>query len=312
MLQLFLWLIALLVLAIAFIVVGGRSTKDSIYSNMMFALTHVGAAAWIISIALFLNASAVDSAGVFLKSAFISALVMPLGFWAYAFSLIDGKHKAAVRSIFSLIGVITVASLVAMIATDGSLVYGDIMISGQGNTFEASTGPFIWSYLGAFFVMFSTYCSIIIRRSKQAFKAGDSEQSKGYRNICFGMLIGSLPTVLFNSILPIMGNTELVWLGPTSVALSMIVVYFTTLRYKIFVTTNQTLQYVARLVLVLLLALVYSGLFYVLFLVIFRGAEPALPVIALNFLMFVALILLFPVINLIRSYVAKQVDQEKK
>jgi hypothetical protein len=308
MLVLFLWMIAVLVAAVALIVMCGKS-KNSIYSNIVFALTHIGAACWIGSLALFIFTSSVESAGIYLKIAYISALIMPLGFWLYALSIIDNKKKL-LRASVSLIGVAAVAVLSALIIQDGSLVYQNISISNGGNTFLVNNGPFIMTYLGVFFVAFAVYNTLIIAKSKKSERAKKIEESKGYRNIFVGIMIGSLPTICFNGVLPILGSTELIWVGPASVAVAMIVVYFTSLRYEMFVTANKILQYLAYAVLVLAVALVYSVLFYILFLLLFRGAEPALTVIILNFLMVLILVLLLPVINVSRNHIKDLIKQK--
>jgi hypothetical protein len=130
-----------------------------------------------------------------------------------------------------------------------------------------------------------------------ALKSQDASFRRGLILLAGGLGLSSLLSGTTSIVMPIIGYSDLFWVGPLSVSITMLFTYFITLRYKLFINSSRLLRTLTYLVVVAAMAIVYTFLFYLIFTLVFRGASPSDEILVFHFLMISIVILLLPIIN---------------
>jgi hypothetical protein len=170
------------------------------------------------------------------------------------------------------------------------------MQAGNNYAVLATNSPLTMTYFSIFGVFMTVSAVMIIIKGLKT--KTDIKLRRGL--IYLGCCIIALPSTcggVFSVVLPMLGFYDLFWLGPLSVAATMLFIYFTTLRFRLFVNASHTLRFFTYLVAVMLGAILYTCLFYLIFMLIFRGATPSDEIIIFNFIMIVIIVLMLPSIN---------------
>jgi hypothetical protein len=275
-----------------------RGQKDRA-SAISLSLAVFGAALWVFFVQLFRNATTISQANIFLQIFSAVALLIPIGCLLYASSLWLRKGSLAVVS--SVAGLIW-ATIMYFIIFNFDMFQADIAISTGNNYGTLADSPVTVAYFSAFGVFFVISIVMIVVK---AFKNQDANFRRGLLYLAGCLALSSLLSSTTNIILPIIGHSELFWVGPLSVALTMIFAYFIILRYKLFVNSSHLLQTLTYLVVVAIVAIIYTCLFYLIFTLVFRGASPSDEIVIFNFVMIVIVILILPSVNHSIKYVRK-------
>jgi hypothetical protein len=282
--------VALTAIVGAAVLTSNRNQKGR-SSALSLSVAILGSALWVLFVQLFRSASDVGQAGIYLQIFSVCALLMPLGCLLYALSLL--KHKAL------FVGASILATLVSL-AVGGLILFNadmfcaDIIMQDGANYATLVDGPLtlaFFSTIGIFFLVSFIMILVGASRSKSV------TFRRGLYFLVGGLALSSLLSSTTSIVLPIIGYSELFWVGPLSVSVTMIFSYFITLRFKLFVNSSRFLQKLTYLVVVAVMAMIYTALFFLVFTLIFRGASPSDEILIFHFLMIAIVILLLPAIN---------------
>ncbi|MBR2994279.1 hypothetical protein IKF43_02735 [Candidatus Saccharibacteria bacterium] len=286
----------------------GSSKGDRARSAWYFAAA-IFATAWMSSIAFFLVAKP-DSTGTigwhvnwtFISAIFLDAAFLGYGSWAKKY----GKIATLIFWIFGLV-------VSGWILFNPSALYLDVVLSSSGNSVVLNTGPLYFAYI----TFFATIVPIIVAVFFHQFLKSRSRRKKG-GDIITMVSFGASSTVVLivNLILPLFGNWSLIWLGPLALAVTILGVYYTILRYRMLNLSSIWLRIFSYIVVISSIAIVYMVIFSVIFAALFRGSTPSTEVIILNFIMILIFIALMPAMNglmtFIRSLMVGQTSDDKK
>ena len=124
--------------------------------------------------------------------------------------------------------------------------------------------------------------------------------------------LSSTLVLIFNLILPLFNNWQLIWIGPLALAVTILAVYYTILRYRMLNLNSIWLRVFSYVVVVASIAIVYMIIFSVVFAALFRGSTPSTEVIVLNFIMIIIFISLMPAMNGLMNSIRSQISGSNK
>ena len=285
------------------IVFFGSSKGDRIRSLWYFAAAFF-ATVWMASISIFLTAKPEAIEGIYwhVNWTFISAILLDVAFLGYA--AWNQKYGKAITIFFLILG-LAVSSAIAI--TPHSL-YTEVSLQHVGNTVTMNIGPLYFAYIAFFAAIVPAIVFTFLRQYLQT----RSSRRKGSDIItmsCFGT--SSLIVLIFNLILPLLGNWSLIWLGPLALAVTIIAVYYTILRYRALNLASIWLRILSYIVIIASIAIIYMVIFSVVFAALFRGSTPSTEVIVLNFIMILIFIALMPAMNEFIKFVRSLISGQK-
>lgn len=277
------------------IVFFGASKGDRVRSAWYFAAA-IFATAWMASIAVFMVATP-DRANVigwhvnwtFISAIFLDAAFLGYGAWGKKYG------KIATLSFLLLGSIISLAILM-----NPAALYSDVILSNTGNSVVMRMGPAYFSYIGFFGAIVPAIIAVFFHQ----FAKTRSKRKRGgdiITMISFG--ISSTIVLIFNLILPLFNNWSLIWLGPLALAVTILGVYYTILRYRMLNLSSIWLRIFSYIVVIASIAIVYMIIFSVIFAALFRGSTPSTEVIILNFIMILIFITLIPAMNTLMTFI---------
>lgn len=277
------------------IVFFGSSKGDRARSAWYFAAA-IFATAWMASIATFMIATP-DRANVIgwhVNWTFISAILLDIAFLGYG--VWEKKYGKITTLSFLLIGlIISFAILIRPTA-----LYSDVVLSNTGNSIVMRMGPVYFSYIA----FFATIVPVIIAAFFHQFLKARSERKRGGDVITMiSFAISSTIVLIVDLILPFFNNWQFIWLGPLALAVTILGVYYTILRYHILDLSSVWLRIFSYIVVIASIAIIYMIIFSVIFAALFRGSTPSTEVIILNFIMILIFIALIPAMNTLMTFI---------
>lgn len=286
----------------------GSSKGDRARSAWYFAAA-IFATAWMSSIAFFLTAKpdAIDTIGWHVNWTFVSAIFLDAAFLGYgSWAKKYGKIATLAFWVFGLI-------VSGWILINPSSLYSEVILSNTGNSVVLNTSPLYFAYIA----FFASIVPAIIAVFFHQFLKSRSKRKKGGDIITMASFGASSTVVLiFNLILPLFNNWGLIWLGPLALAVTILGVYYTILRYRMLNLNSIWLRIFSYIVIISSIAIVYMIIFSVIFAALFRGSTPSTEVIILNFIMILIFIALMPAMNglmtFIRALMTGQDPDDKK
>ena len=277
------------------IVFFGSSKGDRARSAWYFAAA-IFATVWMASIATFMIASP-DRAGVIgwhVNWTFISAIFLDAAFLGYG--AWQKKYGKIATLIFLLFGLV----ISGAILINPAALYSDVILSNTGNSVIMRMGPLYFSYVAFFGAIVPAIISVFFHQ----FLKTRSKRKRGgdvITMVSFG--ISSTVVLIFNLILPLLNNWALIWLGPLALAVTILGVYYTILRYRMLNLASIWLRIFSYIVVIASIAIVYMIIFSVIFAALFRGSTPSTEVIILNFIMILIFITLIPAMNTLMTFI---------
>lgn len=277
------------------IVFFGSSKGDRVRSAWYFAAA-IFATAWMASIATFMVATPdrADVIGWHVNWTFISAVLLDTAFLGYG-AWQKKYGKVATLSFLFLGLLISLAILV-----NPSALYSGVILSNTGNRVVMNMGPVYFSYIGFFGAIVPAIIAVFFHQ----FLKTRSKRKRGgdiITMVSFG--ISSTVVLIFNLILPLFNNWSLIWLGPLALAITILGVYYTILRYRMLNLASIWLRIFSYIVVIASIAIVYMIIFSVIFAALFRGSTPSTEVIVLNFIMILIFITLIPAMNTLMDFI---------
>ena len=284
------------------IVFFGSTKKDRIRSAWYF-LAAIFATVWMTSISFFMIAptTAVETINWHVNWTFISAIFLDAAFLGYG--AWSKKYGKPITLLFCLLGIIISG---AILISPESL-YTEVTLSKLGNTVTMNMAPLYFAYIG----FFGAIVPVIIMVFLNQFIKARSERKRGGDIITMASFgISSTLVLIFNLILPLFNNWSLIWIGPLALAVTILAVYYTILRYRMLNLSSIWLRVFSYTVMVASMAIVYMIIFSVIFAALFRGSAPSTEVIILNFIMIVIVIALVPAINGLMDYIKSLINND--
>lgn len=277
------------------IVFFGSSKGDRIRSAWYFAAA-VFATIWMVSIAAFMVAppSRIDTIGWHVNWTFISAIFLDAAFLGYG--AWQKKYGKIATFVFLLFGLIVSGAILI----DPSALYSDVILSNTGNSVVMYMGPVYFSYIAFFGAIVPAIIAVFFHQ----FLKTRSKRKRGgdvVTMISFG--VSSTIVLIFNLILPLFNNWSLIWLGPLALAVTILGVYYTILRYRMLNLASIWLRIFSYIVVIASIAIVYMIIFSMIFAALFRGSTPSTEVIILNFIMILIFITLIPAMNTLMTFI---------
>ena len=289
------------------IVFFGSAKADRIKSAWYF-LAAIFATVWMASISFFLVASpsSVDTIGWHVNWTFISAIFLDAAFLGYC---AWQKHYGKVATfLFLTFGIL----ISATILVKPELLYSAVILANTGNSVTMNIGPLYITYIA----FFATIVPAIIAFYLQQFIKSHSRRKKDGDIITMLSFAASSTLVLiFNLVLPLFNNWSLIYIGPLALAVTILGVYYTVLRYKMLNLHSIWLRIFSYVVIIASVAILYMVIFSIIFAALFRGSSPSMEVIILNFIMILIFLTLMPVMsritNRIRGFIKGQSDPKE-
>lgn len=272
------------------IIVYFGSSKTGRARSAWYFLAAIFATIWMASICFFLTAHK-DSDGLIewhVNWTFISAILLDTAFLGYA--AWSKKYGKVTTVVFLAIGL----AISAIIFLTPELLYKSINLNNTGNTVTMNFGPMYYAYIGFFATIVPVIVGVYLY---QFFKT--SSQRKRFGDIITMCSFGLSSTIVlvFNLILPLFNNWSLIWFGPLALAVTILAVYYTILRYRILNLSSVWLRIFSYAVVIASVAIVYMIIFSIVFAALFKGSAPSTEVIILNFIMILIFISLMPIMT---------------
>ena len=284
------------------------SSKEERARSLWFLAGAIGAAIWGVSISLFLSLgtdeTAVAIAPALIGGIYGGAVVMDVALLGY----ISWKFKLG--KIFTTIFAVAGVALLAVFFCDPSVLYSSVMLGG-GNpsiVIDFSRGFYI-VYALFFCAITPAFCAFLFYQIR---KARNKNTRKGYLVFLIGLIMAGAMSLAFDIILPPM-RYDLIWVGPLTIGLVILVFYYAILRFKMVTLTAGWLKIMSYAVILGSAFIVYLLIFHLVFSALFRVASPSYQVILLNFIMVAIVLCLTPAIleisAMARSFIlTKQID----
>lgn len=285
------------------IVFFGSSKGDRARSAWYFAAA-LFATVWMSSISFFLIAppSSIDTIGWHVNWTFISAIFLDAAFLGYG--AWDKKYGKLTTIIFWLLGLIVSGAI--LISPDS--LYSAVVLANTGNSVVMNIGPLYISYI----CFFGAIVPAIIAFFMYQFMKTSSKRKRGGDIITMGSFgLSSTLVLVFNLILPLFSNWQLIWVGPLALAVTILAVYYTILRYRMLNLNSIWLRVFSYVVVIASIAIVYMIIFSIVFAALFRGSTPSTEVIVLNFIMILIFIALMPAMNGLMEFIRSLISSPK-
>ncbi|MBR2994739.1 hypothetical protein IKF32_02375 [Candidatus Saccharibacteria bacterium] len=285
------------------IVFFGSTKKDRIRSAWYF-LAAIFATVWMASISFFLIASpdCINTIGWHVNWTFVSAIFLDTAFLGYG--AWEKKYGKITTLIFLLLGLIISATI---LITPGEL-YTAVSLMHTGNSVTMKIGPLYFAYIGFFATIVPAIVAVFF---KQFFKSRSKMRQGGDLITMLSFATSSTLVLIFNLILPLFNNWNLIWIGPLALAVTILGVYYTILRYKMLNLSSIWLRVFSYVVVIASIAIIYMIIFSVIFAALFRGSTPSTEVIILNFIMIIIFISLMPAMNGLMDFIRALISGNK-
>ena len=277
------------------IVFFGASKGDRARSAWYFAAA-IFATAWMASIATFMVATP-DRANVIgwhVNWTFISAIFLDTAFLGYG--AWQKKYGKIATLLFLSLGLMVSLA----IALDPSSLYSDVILINTGNSVTMRMGPVYFSYIAFFGAIVPVIISVFFH---QFLKSRSKCKRGGDIITMISFAISSTIVLIVNLILPLLNNWTLIWLGPLALAVTILGVYYTILRYRMLNLSSIWLRIFSYIVMIASIAIIYMIIFSMIFAALFCGSTPSTEVIVLNFIMILIFIALIPALNTLMTHI---------
>lgn len=216
--------------------------RDQIVSY--FFATMVGTSLWSFGIAVFLVArdaqTALTAAGVYYAAAALIAVATLL------VSLSLGAKQPVRRQTAFLVSVPFVLIATALIVSPGILIQG-VTIGESDIHNTASLVPWAYGLYGVYFLLyFGGALAVMLRR----FIGSRGRTRLRLRYVLSAYSVAGAIGMLFNLILPALGNYDYIWVGPLGLLVFVPIVYIAIIRYGLFdvkLAVSRTIVYVLTL-----------------------------------------------------------------
>ena len=290
-------IVAILTALSGIAVISGAHKGDRAQAFLFF-FTTVAALVWAVGIGIFLSLPENTDPAIVQTSIYMiyfGAPIMCWGLMAYTcHKYLPGKIGMA------LLGAICL-TFIGMILLAPQMLY-------SGYDLNAVTGNIVHVQQDSFYVLYGAYHFIAVGLYMFGlWYAMHTAKTASIRRANFMVLIGfSITGVLalvFDFILPFFGMYSTIWVGVFAMSIAWIFHYYAILRYRLLDLSSPWLRGFSKVIVLSFAAITYLVIFFAIFAALFRVSVPSIQVIILNMLMIIAVMLLFPALNELSTYV---------
>ena len=278
-------------------VISGAHKGDKVQAFLFF-LTTMAALAWAVGIGIFLSLppeGSLDLAQVAVMMMYVGAPVMCWGLMAYT------CHKYLPGRVGMVILGIICAIFVSMILINPHYLYSDIELNNN-------TGNIVHLHQNVFYILYGVYHFVavglyMIGLWYAAHTAKSTRVKKANLMVLIGFTITGVLALVFDFILPYFGKYDTIWVGILAMSIAWIFHYYAILRYRLLDLSSPWLKGFSHIIVMSLAAILYLVIFFIIFAALFKVPAPSIQVIILNVLMIIAVMLLFPALNELSTFV---------
>ena len=278
-------------------VISGAHKGDRVQAFLFF-LTTMAALAWAVGIGIFLSLptdASLDLAQVAVMMMYVGAPVMCWGLMAYT------CHKYLPGRIGMVILGIICAIFVSMILINPHFLYSDIELN-------ESTGNIVHLHQNTFYILYGVYHFLAVGLYMvglwyAAHVAKSTRVKKANIMVLIGFTITGILALMFDFVLPYFGKYDTIWVGILAMSIAWIFHYYAILRYRLLDLSSPWLKGFSHVIVMSLAAILYLVIFFIIFAALFKVPAPSIQVIILNVLMIIAVMLLFPALNELSTFV---------
>ena len=290
-------IVAILTLLSGIAVISGAHKGDRVQAFLFF-FTTVAALFWAIGIGVFLSlpsSAEPDIARASITMIYISAPIMCWGLMAYA------CHKYKLGRIGMIILGVICAVIVTLVIMKPDFLYSSYTLSeSNGNIVHLRQDVFYILYGVYHFVAVGLYM-VGLWRTAQSAKV--ERVKKANLMVLIGFAITGVLALVFDFILPYYGKYDTIWVGILAMSIAWIFHYYAILRYRLLDLSSPWLRGFSRIIVLTLAASAYLVIFFVVFTALFKVPVPSAQVLILNAIMIIAVMLLFPAMNELSTFV---------
>lgn len=278
-------------------VISGAHKGDRAQAFLFF-FTTLAALGWAIGVGIFLSlpeSTSPDITRAIIATYYISAPVMCWGLMAYT------CHKYRLGQIGMIILGIICAIFIGIIIISPSCLY-------SGFDLNPITGNTVYLNQGIFYILYGIYHFVavglyMVGLLYAAHTAKTSRVKNANLMVFIGFTITGILALVFNFILPYFGKYDTVWVGILAMSVAWIFHYYAILRYRLLNLSSPWLKGFSHIIVMSLAAITYLVIFFIIFAALFKVPAPSAQVIFLNVLMIIAVMLLFPALNELSTFV---------
>ena len=297
LITLLLIIVAILTALSGIAVISGAHKGDRVQAFLFF-FTTMAALAWAVGIGVFLSLpvdTTPEVAKGFITTIYVSAPIMCWGLMAYT------CHKYLPGKIgMGILGVIC-AVFVVLILSKPELLYSSYNLS-------EATGNIVHVKQDAFYILYGVYHFVAVGLYMvglwwAAHSAKLARVKKANIMVLIGFTITGVLALVFDFILPYFGKYDTIWVGILAMSIAWIFHYYAILRYRLLDLSSPWLKGFSHIIAMSLAATTYLVIFFIIFSALFKVPSPSVQVIVLNILMIMAVLLLFPALNELSTFI---------
>lgn len=295
--------VAILVVLSGFAVFVGSRKSERVSSGFFLAATIFGAL-WALSIGIFLILSPESKSiaplavvGIYSAALFLDTCLVAHVGWRYKI----GKFCTV---LFGVWGVF----IVGLLLTNHEILYTDIILSNEGNKVVLTDGWFYWAYLAFFSLITFVMLGLLVYRISKSSNRG---RRMGLLILLVGLSFTGTISLIFDLLLPFWVTYDLIWVGPITMAASIIAYYYAILRYKVISLDARWLKVMSYAIILASTAVVYMLIFFALFMALFKVPNPSPAIMILNLVMVIIVLLMTPVVRELTAFIRSLVQTDK-
>lgn len=284
------------------------STKSERAHSLWFLGAAIGEVIWAASITIFLSLDssevAINTAPWLVKGIYIGAVLMDAALLAYVSW--NYKFGKSFTTFFAIAAIV----ISALLIYDPGILYNSIILRDSGNSLELNMGSGFYAAYAIYFCSLNfILCLYMVYRIR---RTANKKSKKGYTYFLVGLMITGLLSGIFDLILPPF-RYDLIWVGPLTIGLTILVFYFAILKYKMVSLNASWLKVLSSIVIVSSAFIVYLLIFHLVFSALFKVNSPSYQVVLLNFIMIAIVLALVPafseIVDLTKSLImTKQIN----
>lgn len=263
--------------------------KKAQVRGFWFFLATIGASFWAASIAAFLTLPEELSGGsqMLVLGSLFGVTFTNVALVGYA------GWNSRIGKIFTVIFLLMEAGFMGAAIARPELFYSGITYGVEYNQLHIVNGWYLYALIGFSGIVLTVYLKFFTDFIKRQKSAG---MRTGYRIFQIGLLIGGVLALVFDLILA-SSKPELIWIGPMEVGVTVMLFYYSILRYRILVLAKHWIRVLSYIIIIGVGVVAYMLIFYLVFALIFKASMPSASVLILNIVMAAVLLCLVPALQ---------------
>lgn len=272
--------------------------KGEKFQAFLFFFISFFALGWSTSIGAFLSLP--ENAPIEITKMLVYGIYLPALFMSWGLAVYP-IYKYKIGKAVMIFYAIFCIALFVLPLLEPSILYSSITLSeANGNIVHLQHNLYNYCYM-AYFI--STCFIYMLGFWYNARHAHTPQVKKANLMVLIGFTITGVIALIFDVVLSFMGEYSMIWAGPLAMSFAWVFHYYAILRYRLLDLSGTWLKNLSLIIIMSLAAIVYLAIFFVIFIALFKIPSPSTSVIILNIIMITVVLLLFPVLNEISSYV---------